>query len=324
MYKIVLILVGLLSLSGCLSSDNTSKQGNKDAAEVEKELLLFDEWLETTDLSHQELIFSDLDKMKTEEIITEYQTNLEVADDWYSVAYTNFNTSENYNYREQEIYTAASTTKVLVAMMYYDLIDSGSLTPEQSIPLTIEEHYQDGDGEITTKVNDGIAQTEYTLDYTIQEMIVNSDNTAWGMLREFYRENFGPLGEGLKNVIPDSKYTAQLLEDNKTSASLLEESLLASAEAGKYTQLLEYMRLADSEMYLKYYTAADMPVKYGYLFEFQHHIGIYEINGQPVYSLVLLTKNLTDEQANEFIGGINLQLSTQAKYCAYVRKFEEN
>lgn len=78
------------------------------------------------------------------------------------------------------------------------------------------------------------------------------------------------------------------------------------------------MRLADNDLYFKYYIEEAIPVKYGLINDLKHHIGLYEIDGQPVYSLVILSENLDDEQTNKFLGGINLQLTAQVQYRNYL------
>lgn len=329
MKKITLTLLLAAFLGGCGVKNNeeeTSTDSNDDTEETtdsqaentnKEDAIPFDEWLESSDLSHKELILPNLDEINAEEIITYYRSELEVPEEWISVAYSDFQTEESFYFRENEVVTAASTTKVLLAMLYFDLMEAEVLNFDSYIPYD-PNLFEEGGGEITAEITAGEGQNSYSLKTTIQEMIVHSDNTATNMLRAFYTENYAPYSEGMSEVVENSGYTADMLEENETTAALLEETLLALLENEIYAPIIEYMRLADEDMYFKYYIEDDMPVKYGLLYELKHHTGIYEIDGEPVYSLVILTSNLGDEQADEFFGGINLQFAARARYQNYI------
>lgn len=329
MKKIGLFLLLAAFLSGCGNTNNDEEspadsnettetpEDTNDEEYKEEKTIPFDEWLETAEVPNKELILPNLDELSAEDILTHYRNELDVPEDWVSLAYTDFLTDETYYHREDEVLTAASTTKVLLAMLYLDLVEAEMLNMDSYISYN-PGAFDEGGGGITADILNGAAQNSYSLEYVIQEMIVRSDNTATNMLRQFYQENYGPLGEGMSGVVPESNYTADMLEENTTSAALLEETLLALLENDTYAPILEYMRLADENMYFKYYIDEDMPVKYGLLYELKHHTGIFEIDGEPVYSLVILTSNLENEQADQFFGGINLQFTVRAKYQHYV------
>lgn len=325
MKKIGLILFIIASLSGCAEKAdneeitvNSQETSEQETSNIEKEVLsTFDEWLETSELPHKELILPNVHEMTIEQIINHYRSEYEIAEDWISVAYTDLQSEDNYYSREKEVVAAASTTKVLLAMLFYDLVETGELDLNSEIPYD-SSMYEPGNGDITAEVEANNNQSSYSLDDVIEQMIVFSDNVTKNMLREFYRINFGPLGEGMAEVIKGSKETADLLEENETTAILLEETLLALLEKDYYEPILAYMRLADNDLYFKYYIEEAIPVKYGLINDLKHHIGLYEIDGQPVYSLVILSENLDDEQANKFLGGINLQLTAQVQYRNYL------
>lgn len=260
--------------------------------------------------------------MSIEEIIQYYQDFYASEEDWYSISYRNLLTNETYNYREDETYIAASTTKTLVAMVYYDAIEEGKI--ELDTLITYEpRHFQDGGGEITAAILAGHYENAYPLEYVLQEMITTSDNTAWGMLKDYYSKNLGPLSEMENQTLSEIDYPIEMLDKNKTAAIYLEAILLELLKKDYYAPILEFMRVADEDLFLLYYVSNDHPVKYGLLGEFHHHIGIYEINEEPVYTLTILTSQLDFEQANLFIGSINLQLAIQAEYEYYLTTYEE-
>lgn len=78
-----------------------------------------------------------MDEWSVGEIIQHYQEEFEVPDEWLSIVYTNLENNEQYNHRENEIFIAASTTKVLIAMIYLDLIESGEISLETPIPMRL-------------------------------------------------------------------------------------------------------------------------------------------------------------------------------------------
>lgn len=260
--------------------------------------------------------------MSVEEIILYYQEDYSLEDDWYAVSYTNLFTDDTYAYREEEEFIAASTTKPLIAMAYYDLVEEEKITLDTLIPY-FPTQLQDGDGEITAAALAGQAQNAYPLEYVLQELITASDNTAWVMLRYYYNEYIGDFNEAMNQTLSEVDYPVEMLDENKTTTTYLEAILLKLLSKNYYSPILEFMRQADEDLFLLYYVPNYHPVKYGLLEELHHHMGLYEIDEEPVYTLAILTSHLDFDQANLFMGSINLQLAVQGEYTYYLATFDK-
>ena len=113
---------------------NDNDEDNVEEVEPKKEPLSFEEWLSTSSFHENQHVLPDVDEWSVGEIIQHYQEEFEVPDEWLSIVYTNLENNEQYNHRENEIFIAASTTKVLIAMIYLDLIESGEISLETPIP----------------------------------------------------------------------------------------------------------------------------------------------------------------------------------------------
>lgn len=313
-------------------TEHTVSQKSNDYIEVEEndeaepfeivQPLSFEEWFEQSKFSDNENVLANVYERTPEEIIQYYLEAFAVEEEWYAVSYTNLLTQDTYHHREDEVMLAASTTKVLIAILYYDLVEKNELTLDDPIPY-FPFFYQEGGGEITAAVQSGLIEETYPLSYVIQEMITSSDNTAWYMLIDYYNQQIGDINQAMHDAIPDPNQPAELFVENKTSASYLEKILLTLLEKDTYQPILEYMRQADEDLFLLYYVENDNPVKYGLLFDYKHHMGIYEVEKEPVLTIVLMTEYLDFDQANQFFGGIGLQLAVKGEYDAYLQAYTE-
>lgn len=283
--------------------------------------LSFNEWFEQSKFINQPEVLEDVNEWTVEEIVQYYAETMSIPDDWYALAYTDLINNTTYSHREDQVYIAASTTKVLYAMLYYDLIESGEITADSLIPYA-PSHYQGGGGEITAEVEAGLVQEGYALDYVIQELISHSDNSAWLMLIDYYNLNHGNIYEALSEMLTETDDVLELFYENKSTTSYLEEMMFILLEKDRYQPILEYMRQADEDMFLLYHIDNHHPVKYGLLYDLKHHIGILEVEQQPVSTLAIFTDHLSYQQANEFMGGIGLQLLVKSEYDYYLNSFE--
>ncbi len=301
---------------------NDNDEDNVEEVEPKKEPLSFEEWLSTSSFHENQHVLPDVDEWSVGEIIQHYQEEFEVPDEWLSIVYTNLENNEQYNHRENEIFIAASTTKVLIAMIYLDLIESGEISLETPIPYA-PSMYQEGAGQLTEDIQAGLEEESYPLEVVLEDLLVPSGNIPRQMLVAYYEAHFGNLSEKMAQLLQNVDYSAELFDVNQITAKALEEGLLLLLEKESYQLILEFMRQADEERFFKFYAAPDMPVKHGSLRELRHQIGIYEVEGTPMYTLVFMTRNLYDDLGDEFLGKINLQLAVQAEYQYYVDHFEE-
>ena len=127
----------------------------------------------------------------------------------------------------------------------------------------------------------------------------------------------------MNQALPEVDYPIEMLDDNETTTTYLEAILLELLSKDYYAPILEFMRQADEDMFLLHYVDNDHPVKYGLLNGLHHHIGIYKMDEEPIYTLVFLTSNLDVDTANLFMGGLNLQLVVQNEYAYYLATNDE-
>ncbi len=323
---IVLLMVLALTFNQ-QSKQNIQAQNSQQAEEKQEETaaqpLTLEEWAKKENIKEADMILDDLEDLSAEEIIRHYQEELQIPDNYYAVTYQNLQSDDTFNHRQDDYFVAASTTKVILAMIFMDLVDQGELDMDSAIPY-VSSCYQDGNGQITADVAGGQSHPTYTLDYTMKEMIVSSDNTATLMLRLFYRNNYGSLEEAFQKVLglDESQYSQHDIYYNNCSTHILQQALKICLQEERYDTVLFLMKNSDQPFDLSTYLNVPMHAKYGSLFENQHDAGIFFWQDQPQYILIFMTQYLTEEQANQFMGGSNFQLAVQAAYKDYLKDFE--
>lgn len=282
--------------------------------------LTYKEWLKEKKIKHSEFLIKNLDQMTCQEIIDHHQKMLDIPDTNYSISYENLITKETYDYRENDLTVVASTSKILIAMIYIDLMEEEKIELDAPIAYS-PAYYQAGAGAIT---NDAGNHSSYPLDKVIEEMIIHSDNTATMMLKNYYRNYFGSYEKKLQEVLSltEEDISQYDLLWNRLNTHYLKEGLKLAAHNIDYQGLIQLMLEAEQPFFLSTYVDENMAVKYGQLGAGQHDLGIYYIEDKPIYLIVVLTNQLTREQADEFIGRINLNLVTQALYQDYLNTFK--
>ncbi len=181
------------------------------------------------------------------------------------VAIEDLNNGARYHFGLSEPFVAASVSKVLTATMYLKQVENGKYTLTQSLG-------------------------GYPAQYEIQQMIEQSDNTAWNNLNtllthaglESYAQSIG-----LTNYDPDQN-TLTVDDISLLLSKIYSEKLLNHAD----TQLLlSYMHDADYADYIPASIPAGVTVyhKAGWLDDRVHDAAIID-NGKHPYVLVIFTK----------------------------------
>ena len=194
----------------------------------------------------------------------------------------NINTREYYFYNENKYFTAASTVKVPVAMLYYDKINAGEITKEDTL-LYKSSAYEAGAGDVTLKYKAG---TNIPYSVLLKELIVNSDNTANNIL-------IGNIGFD-KYRFEIAKYS-----DRELSSKFYDSNVTCSAysydvikylykHSDEYQELIENMKKSSYGKYLKEYLDYDVAHKYGSYNGYVHDYGI--IYGKDTYIVGVFTK----------------------------------
>lgn len=289
----------------------------EEAAPVQS--MAFDDWLAEADLQHEDLVLEDLGQMSVFDIVSYHQKDLAVADEQFALSYQSLQADTHYGHRQGEFTIAASTTKIILAMLYFNLIDQDILDMDSAISYQ-PPSFQDGRGMITAQVRSGGGQAHYRLDYVLRQMIVESDNTATLMLRHHYRQHYGNLEQAFQDLLglDESQYPQDLILHNYCTTHILQIALNDCLLDDIYEPLLSLLKNSNQPIYLSAYLTTPMHAKYGQIYDGQHDAGIFFWQDQPQYILVVMTQGLTNDQANQFIGGINFQLAVKYAYEDYL------
>lgn len=275
---------------------------------------LFSQWLEGVGHPNKEFILADLDKMSMNEIVETIAIKNDVSLDNISIIYHDINEDSYYELNETNEVTAASTVKMITAKIYADLIKSDKLALETKIPYH-SDYIQEGTGAITEAAELGTAPENYPLEEVIYELVAHSDNTANVMLHEYYDSLHG---EGaIYHALSDETnglWTYEDVSENTLNASTLDISLIGLMKNKNYDFIIEDMTDSDENIFMKKYVIGEMKTKYGTSYNLSHHVGTYSIDDQPIYDIIIFTNDLDYDQADEFMGQLNLQLATLARY----------
>lgn len=205
-----------------------------------------------------------------EEIVQKYIKNKNLDEHNFAFFYYEPETQKKYIYNGETYFTAASTIKVPLAMIYYDKINNGDLNASSTFQY-MKDNFEEGAGTTAAfyKVGDNVP-----LPYLLEQMIVNSDNTATNILKT------GLGGEKAYRILI-KQYTKQNLpvefnENNITSANYALDVLTKLYEnQEKYKDLIELMKKSSGGGYLKKNIITfDVAHKYGSFEGFIHDYGI--------------------------------------------------
>lgn len=272
--KTILSLMIILSFSffGCSSkSDNEAIIDTEVAVEEQEESKeTFTEVVE-----EKKDLLTSIDEV-VDEVVGEHKDNI-------SIYFKNLTTDEEYILNEDTYYVAASTTKVPLAMMILDKVNSGILRLDDTISY-IEADYEEGTG--------SLAYSEPIPDITIDEAIylsiVESDNIAKNMLTRISRSSVTDYTRNITGYsdIPYGNYTTA------RQFGIILEKLYKNPENNPYyDKLLDYMNRTIFHSGLdKYLDYSKVAHKIGTYYRYYHDVGI--VYGADPYILVVLTKDI--------------------------------
>lgn len=315
-FFILLTLPCLLFACSTQPTETDSSQTTSTETSSQVTVQSFSDWLAEQNHPHADLILDNLDQLTTEEIVNKVAENTQVSLDNISIAYHEFGDDSYYYYNEDKTFIAASTTKVLKTMLYTQAIEAGDVTLDTEIPYH-NSYYQDGDGDITYDATTGKATSSYPLKDVIYQTLYYSDNTANSMLRYYYDYLYGD-GAMFRDLsqLMDGKWTAEEAAENTIDVRTLEYGIAKLAQDDRYADLIPIMTQSEAGRFSKKYIIGDMASKYGALYDYLHHLGVYYVAGQPAYDIIIFSDGLGEGNANEFMGQLNLQLATRAQYRA--------
>lgn len=218
----------------------------------------------------------------------------------FSFFYYNIDTQEYYFYNEDKYFTAASTVKVPIAMLYYDMINGGEISDTDTLTYT-SDCYEAGDGLTASTYS---VSSEVPINFLLEQSIVNSDNTAVNILIK----NLGYTNcrEMIAEYAPDIDFPDDFFTSNITCAeygytlmSYLYENM------DDYEALISDMKESSYGEYLKKYLDVDVAHKYGSYNSCVHDYGI--VFDDTTYLIGVYTEDVAD--AAELIAQISLEVN---------------
>ncbi len=281
-----------------------SKEEVNEQVEEQKE----EESMETASI--EEPIIEETVDNNIENLINQIMTENNLNENNFFFFFYNVEEKKYYFYNENTYFTAASTIKVPVAMLYYDKIADGELNLSDTL-IYNRDDYEAGDGSTAT---DYLVGEKIPISYLLEQTIVNSDNTALNILINHI--GYQKCKEEL------TKYSdIEPIEDfyslNVANVSYYYDVLqYLYQNADKYSELIENMKISSGGGYLK----ANLPQyevahKYGSYDGYVHDYGI--IYGQNTYLIGVFTNEVAN--ASDLIADIGEQVVT----CVEAEELEE-
>lgn len=312
---ILIIAIGIFfSKSDIIKSQNIFIIQNKTVPAKENEIEISNqktkEIISTTVTDNTEIVMPTVEEPNTEKnknntdevekIVQKYIKDKNLNEENFAFFYYEPETKKTYIYNGESYFTAASTIKVPLAMIYYDKINNGDLNSDSTFQY-MEENYEEGSGTTAAlyKAGDNVP-----LPYLLEQMIVNSDNTATNILKT------GLGGEKAYRILI-KQYTKQDLpsefnDENITSANYSLDILKRLYEnQEKYQTLIELMKKSSGGGYLKKnITTCEIAHKYG---SYEGNIHDYGIcYAKQKYLIGIFTKKVPD--AENLIANINKEI----------------
>lgn len=228
-----------------------------------------------------------------------------------SVWYCDLTTQEYFGVNADEVHTAASTVKVLIANYLYHLAAAGELSLDEPVAIRPVD-WKDGSG-ILNGVPDG---TRLTLREVARLMLVHSDNTAANALLRrlgvqrmvaYYRSL------GIRYGSPEMHTPQQLWQHNRIAPEDLGVVLRNIWEASQrspdpWAELLAFMQASRSKGRIPAGLPPDVPVanKTGSK-ETSFHDAAIVLDRHP-YVLVVMTQGMTAREAGYYIASVSREV----------------
>lgn len=223
-------------------------------------------------------------------------------EDNFSFFYYNLEQKDYYFYNEDAYFVAASTIKMPIAMLYYDKIQEGELSIDDTIIYT-SDCYEEGAG--TTAYTYSVG-SKIPISFLIEQSIVNSDNTAINILIK--NLGYNNCKTQIANY-SDTELSEDFFSSNIISAKYAYNVVNYLYEnMQNYEELITYLEKSSNGEYLKKYISDyDVAHKYGSYNGCVHDYGI--VFGESTYLIGVFTKNISN--ADELIAKISLDVSDE-------------
>lgn len=292
------------SASSDSSSEDESQEEDESTESSSESELTFDDIYQTDLMEENGIEPLDLDAYENmADVIDQTLTEFNVNSSEISLAYYNFHNEEHYYLNENELFTAASITKVPLSALYIDLINSGEYQLDSELDYS-EALFEAGAGNITN----GPLENSYRIEKLITEAITHSDNTAMNILKAEYDKEFGNFREDILTFAGIDEKPEDFLNNNLSSAYITEQVLIKIAQDESYSDLINLMfETSPAQLFTSYVNNEMMANKFGRYEQAVNDSGIYYENNQPQYALVVLSDNIN--QADQFLEVMNLRVN---------------
>lgn len=226
------------------------------------------------------------DYKSIDDLINELLAKYQIDSNDVSIDFQNLTNNDYYELNVDQLWIAASTTKVVISALYIDLMNQDLVNWETQIPYV--PAYAIYDSPLETR-----GQSSYSVEYLIYEALVHSDNVATYHLVYYYINNFADLHTAILNFINyDKPISDEYYYDNYASADMLTKILNKVATQPEYKPIVDLMLEAEPPQLFQRFITHGMATKYGNLDDVLHDTGIFfDDSGKPVYTLVAMTHN---------------------------------
>lgn len=313
MIKKLIIFCSLIILVGCTpTTPETSDEVTTEekVAQEEKQAAMKEQKIEEVLNNHpyKDLLFKELVDQSVEEIIVATAQEYNIPAESYQIAYNDLQSDESYYYHEKDIVSAASTIKVPIAVHIIDGIDKKLWDYSTEVYYDLA-YYEPGAGSVTS----GPYGVYYPIEVLLEEMIVESDNTATNILFSYYQSQTGKdLRKEINKKVEKESFPAEYSQSNVITAEILELYLRLLLEEEKYQPIIDWMKQTERTENFKDYIQSDMATKHGINNLAHHDTGILFDGENPLYSLVVLTDG-AQPRSDEFMATVNLRLAFRAQ-----------
>ena len=162
------------------SMQNTEATQELQDEKIENQTMTIQNNIPDTEENTQIAYVESKENSKVKDIIDEYRKSKNLNEDNFAFFYYRPETKEYYIYNEDTFFTAASTIKVPIAMIYYDKISNNDLSLDTTFKYKSSQ-YEAGAGNTAVEFKPG---SEIKLSFLLEQMIVESDNTATNILKD--------------------------------------------------------------------------------------------------------------------------------------------
>ncbi len=292
---IIVIIINIVVIYFLRSNYNT---GNIIKIAVEKNILETSnkmiKTIEIAKVNNMQEVSDRLNKLEAE--ILEYIESNNISEDEISIVIQDLYSLEKIELNEDQNFTAASIYKLPLAIIYYDLINSGEIDIDDKYQL-LSSHLEGG-GVLTSNYSIG---SYIPLEYILEVMIEYSDNEAGHILFE----NLGGWTEFKEKSLEYGyiENISEYLTENVITANYTSEILeYIYSNQEQYEILIESMKQASPNQYLDIDVTVDIAQKYGWYGEALNIVGI--VYADNPYNISIFTE-LSYEEGCRAIDDIN-------------------